>query len=192
MINVPLKMYELFDDTLIAAADEGVSAWNWATGRPKEDLANLLIGSGVTLFSVGAAVSNPLSSIVYFPLHAFFGHNIQKSYTQWGITEKRHYEKGIKDFRVEQSKNIAEQAGLLLGVVAYGTSILAAVSRQDEDIISWSMISASFLCYSSSTYVMRTDTPPKYKKNVFSRAGDYIANVIQAYRRPALNPVRID
>jgi hypothetical protein len=171
--------YVAVDNAIVYGVNKGVKAWNWATGRTKADLANLLLygsafliaGGGITLSS---QEKNPYGGIVFSAVAALvsavsINKNRKTEKKEMGESRRRE---SIEDAEIELHKENISWFGPLFG--ATGASIGSiAYSRLDNSAdykknVGGLLLGGGFMALSGSYYVMRADNV-RPRKNCIAR-----------------------
>ena len=182
-----VDLYGKLDDGIMYGVNKAVHAWNWTTGRPKEDLANISLGLG------GIAISNSFLEDGNFPfavLSALVCIPAMKTNYWQGTRERELMKKGLKCPKVEKLKSMDERMGpvqIIFGLYGRGME----TSLGDD-----SHFSTGFFLYAAQSYIMRADPLPP-RKNVLSRAKDKISEALKTRAPmpmpgPAMVPIPLE
>ncbi len=198
----PVRLaYDLFDDTLMAGANYAVRGYNWTFGGTKDELANNIVSTGCVLMSVGSLISNYVTGFFITPTSLYAGHKIQVENRRIGEIQRRAAENSVMNMEVLNF----EKSMKFLGPVVYFTGstistvgfVLSSslIEQEQYDLLPSSAglfaIGLGAECLGASCYIMRADSLPP-RKNVVSRMFDKAMELYEEYRKPALQPAKIE
>jgi hypothetical protein len=172
-----VDLYEKLDEGIMYGVNKVVQAWNWTTGKTKEDLANPILAVGGIL---GVQAYLDLDRIISATLLAGATIGIMQINSKLGSCEREYSDQGLKCHCGERQKDINSTMAPAILVIS-GLGELATSQTENSGI--YSNIHKGFALAAASMYVMRADSLPP-RKSVFVRAKDKIAEAARNIEMP--------
>ncbi|MFH1307750.1 MAG: hypothetical protein ABIH72_02775 [archaeon] len=171
---------QLVDDTLMNGVNKGVRAWNWTTGKTKEDLAKYMLTVAPIFECTGFATLGGPLLYLGIPLSLYLSHIDINENKEIANLEQKAIEGGCLSKKVENSKERNKLFGYYFG----GSGLFNIGVGEPTGSFSSTLFGTGFFIRGSAYHIMRANSLPP-RKSVFSRTKGKIVEYLQ---RPTLEP----
>lgn len=177
MEDLLVNGYKVLDDAIMHGVNSSVYAWNWTTGRTKEELANTFLATGCAVGATGNILYQKIGPLVFLPAYLMLYRSRSTDNKKYGADERAAIESDCKNFEAEEYKRCASFMGPFCLSWGLGERWLSDGINEDPHSQAGGLMNEiGFYLIGTSFYVMRADPLPP-RKNALSRAADMIAEL---------------
>lgn len=188
MLNLIDRIYTEIDDLVMHSVNKGVRVWNWATGRTKADLANILVGTAwlnlnlcIVYRGIQDFIKKPqegfyiaLGEVSLLAFTSFYGYFLVKNNNRIDRLETRANLSGLHNIESLQRK---EKAKIAAPVTLLCAPISGVSTFQNDQNNQSYLLAPTFFLMGLEEYVMRADSDLPYDKGIISRVRKSISKV---------------